>query len=70
MSRSRSLALTAAQVAALQDRADGFTYREIAARRGRPKTTIRGQLEQAHIKLGAKTSLNAVAIAIRKGLIK
>lgn len=61
--------LTPRQKEALSLRAQGLTQREIAKRMTIEIQTAKNHIEMAIHQLGARNSVHAVAIAIRKGLI-
>lgn len=61
--------LTAAEVDVLRCAADGHTVPETALLLVKGETTVKNQLLRARLKLGAKNTPHAVAIALRKGLI-
>jgi len=48
---------------------EGFTHKEIGSKLGVTLSTIRMNTRVLMAKLGAKTSMQAVIIAIRKGLL-
>ena len=53
----------------LADLANGLPYKEIAHRQGVSTETIKKRLERIRDLLGARNSVQAVAIATRRGLI-
>lgn len=61
--------LSPAEVGCLQGIASGLTERETAEAFGWNKDSVHKMLERARRLLGAKTSAQAVAIALRAGLI-
>jgi LuxR family transcriptional regulator, quorum-sensing system regulator SdiA len=64
-----TLRLSPAEERALRLAAYGLTRPEAAQRVGVSKETIKAQLDSARAKLGARTTTQAVAMAIRTGLI-
>jgi LuxR family quorum sensing-dependent transcriptional regulator len=62
--------LTAAECSVLQHAADGRSVPETAVLLTKGEATVKSQLLRARLKLGAANTTNAVAIALRKGLIE
>lgn len=62
--------LTRSQQEILQHRADGLDTIEIASTLGLKVSTIRSHLNAAYRNLGANCCANAVAIALRAGVIR
>lgn len=62
--------LSAGQLAALRLAASGYTSRQIAHRLGTTETGVHLRLKEATIRLGARTRTHAVAIALRRALIR
>lgn len=60
---------TAAELAVLRCAADGHTVPETALLLAKGETTVKNQLMRARLKLGAKNTAHAVAIALRRHLI-
>lgn len=54
----------------LQSLADGIQSQELARRAGVSYSLMRGHLLHIRGELGAKNTLHAIAIAMRKGIIK
>lgn len=67
--RPRSWVLTPHQLELLQAIADGDSYEEIASEHWIGKNTISTAMQSVRIKLRASNTPNAIAIALRKGLI-
>lgn len=70
--KTRRFELTPFQLVILGDKMEGYTLAEIAARRGRTLTQIRGQwhgLSGVLFKLDAVNDAQAVAVAFRKGIV-
>lgn len=65
----RATALTERETAVLSLLTEGFTYEEIGARLSIGAETVRTHLQKACERLGASTRTQAVATAIRQGLI-
>ena len=65
----RATALTERETAVLSLLAEGLTYEEIGARLSIGAETVRTHLQKACERLGASTRTQAVATAIRQGLI-
>jgi DNA-binding NarL/FixJ family response regulator len=65
----RATTLTERETAVLSLLAEGFTYEEIGARLSIGAETVRTHLQKACERLGASTRTQAVATAIRQGLI-
>ena len=65
----RATTLTERETAVLSLLAEGFTYEEIGARLSIGAETVRTHLQKACERLGASTRTQAVATAIRRGLI-
>lgn len=61
---------TAAELDVLRCAADGHSVPETALLLAKGDTTVKNQLMRARLKLGAKNTTHAVAIALRKGLIQ
>jgi DNA-binding NarL/FixJ family response regulator len=66
----RATALTDRETAVLSLLAEGCTYEEIGARLSIGAETVRTHLQKASERLGASTRTQAVATAIRQGLIQ
>lgn len=62
--------LSPAQLRTLEDFSHGLTAVEIAEKRFLSPWTVRSQMKVILRKLGAKNTVHAVSIAIRKGMIK
>lgn len=60
--------LTPAEVACLASAADGHSVPETASLLGKGEATVKTQLLRGRLKLGARNTTHAVAIAMRKGL--
>jgi DNA-binding NarL/FixJ family response regulator len=67
--RTRSATLTARERQALGLRADGASTAEVAERLGVAVNTARNHVQRVLEKLGARSKLEAVAIARREGLL-
>ena len=65
----RQLDLTEAERMILRLYSHGLTRRMVADERGVAPETVKSQTEWIRLKLAAKTTTHAVAIAIRHGLI-
>lgn len=61
--------ITPHQARLLRMIADGMTMREIAVDRDRTYETVKTNLDRARSSLDARTLAQAVAVAIRKGVI-
>ena len=61
--------LTAREVDVLRLLAEGLTHEEIGARLGISSETVRTHMRKACNRLGAKTRTQAVALALRRGLM-
>jgi len=66
---NRTCDLTPPEVMALRLASHGLTAAMIADERGVSEQTVRTQLANARVKLAAKTTTHAVAVAMRHGLI-
>ena len=66
---ARGPRLTPRECTVLQHLSDGLTVREIAARLGVSEETVKTLVARAVKKLGARTQLHAVALALRERLI-
>ncbi|MCA9489953.1 MAG: response regulator transcription factor [Myxococcales bacterium] len=62
-------ALTPREVEVLALVADGLTGPQIAERTGLSRSTVNTHVEHAREKLGARTRTEAVAVAVRRGLL-
>lgn len=69
-SRRREEGPTKPEIENLQLAADGLDTNEIAARRFRSPHTINTQMQSVYHKLGAHNAAQAVAKAMRAGIIK
>lgn len=69
-SRRREEGPTRPEIENLQLAAEGLDANEIAARRFRSPHTINTQMQSVYHKLGANNSAQAVAKAMRMGIIK
>ena len=67
---SGSQELSSKQIEVLQLAADGLTYADMAEQLNRPKRTVVGRAVRAMQVLGADNIVQAVAMAVRRGLIK
>lgn len=61
--------LTARELEVLIDKANGLQSKEIAAHSNLHRRTIEVHLHNAKMKLGARTVVHAVALAMRNGII-
>lgn len=61
--------LSGSELDMIDDMALGLSYKQIARKRGISPETVKKRLERARMILGAKNSVQAVAIATRRGLI-
>lgn len=61
--------LTAREIEALNDAAGGLTVAGSAVRRGKSRATVNQELKLARERLGASSTTQAVAMAVRWGLI-
>lgn len=64
-SEGATLDLSSREAAFLADSAEGLTTGEIARKRGVSTETVRTRLKNARLRLGAKNTAHAVAIALR-----
>lgn len=64
------IVLTPYETRCVRAAAAGLTDREIAAETGRSLETIRSQQKAVRTKLNARTRAQAVAVAIRAGIIE
>lgn len=62
--------LSETELALLQMRADGFSEKEIAAKRGRSEHTIKTQFNDIRRKMKLHSIIHVVAEAFRKGWIR
>ncbi|MCB9686447.1 MAG: response regulator transcription factor [Alphaproteobacteria bacterium] len=62
-------ALTPREVEVLGLVADGLTGPQIAERTGLSRSTVNTHVEHAREKLGTRTRTEAVAVAVRRGLL-
>lgn len=60
---------TPAEIDVLTAAADGYSVPETALLLSKGETTVKNQLMRARLKLGARNTTHAVAIAMRRGLI-
>lgn len=63
-------ALTTVEVANLRWFSHGLHRADVARARCVSEETVKSQIDSARMKLGAKTTAHAVAIALRHGLIQ
>lgn len=49
---------------------EGYSVKEISGKLGKSQATVHYHASRMYMKLGAKNSTNAVAIAFRKGILK
>lgn len=61
--------LSETHLRALELAADGLTYAETAERLGCSPETVKRNIQQAMLRLGARNRTHAVAIAWRRGMI-
>lgn len=61
--------LTGPELETLRDLADGLTHSEIAELRNISAATVKKRIERARRALGAKSAIQAVSIATKRGLI-
>lgn len=61
--------LSPSELLALRMKAEGCTTQEIAGMTATPVETVKSQLKQARVKLGAKNTPHAVWVAIEQGLL-
>lgn len=62
--------LSPGQLAALRLAASGYTSRQIAARLGTTEQGVHLRLKEAQVRLGARSRTHAVAIALRRCVIR
>jgi DNA-binding CsgD family transcriptional regulator len=67
---SQPFLLTARQVECLDLAAAGCTEREAALRLGIAVSTVRGHLARARARLGARSTCQAVVLALKAGLLE
>ena len=70
MSLSPGQALSRRQAECLQRIAEGWHYSEIAAVMELSRQTVRNHLARAYSNLGARNGPHAIALALRRGIIK
>ncbi len=64
-----TVSLTKEEKAIMDGIANGFTRKEVAQRRGVSAGTVQHMLRVIEAKLGARSTEQAVAVAIRRGLL-